>query len=104
MTRAAPIGLFLATLILAFGGESAAARVQDVTVSGGSPVAGVSVPGFEIDERRFQSGCMSLSQAVARAKRQYGGRIVSAETRGKSHVIKVLTRDNKVKTVRYPAC
>ncbi|MEM9208860.1 MAG: hypothetical protein AAGA61_06415 [Pseudomonadota bacterium] len=102
MTRLAAIGLLLATLILALGSESAAARVQAASANGGSPVTVLSEP--VSDQARFQSGCMSLSQAVSRAKRQYGGRIVSAETRGKSHVIKVLTQDNKVKTVRYPAC
>ena len=48
----------------------------------------------------------SLSEAVERVRRQYRGRIVSAETqtrRGREvHVIKVLTDDGKVKTVRIP--
>lgn len=48
----------------------------------------------------------SLSEAVARVRRQYRGRIVSAEThvRGNRevHVIKVLTEDGKVKTVTIP--
>lgn len=46
----------------------------------------------------------SLSEAVEQVRRQYQGRIVSAETqlRGNRevHVIKVLTEDGKVKTVR----
>ncbi len=50
---------------------------------------------------------VSLSEAVARVKREYGGRILEAETREQSgrrvHVIKVLTREGRVRTVRIPA-
>ncbi len=53
-----------------------------------------------------QSGGMTLNQAVEQVKRQYGGRIVSAETRMEGnremHHIKVLTEDGKVKTVKVP--
>ncbi len=52
--------------------------------------------------------CISLEQAVRRVRKQYGGRIISAETRGSGdrrvHVIKVLTDDGTVRTVRIPAC
>ena len=52
----------------------------------------------------FQGGGKSLSEAVEQVRRQYGGRIISAETQvsgGREvHVIKVLTDDGKVKTVR----
>jgi hypothetical protein len=55
-----------------------------------------------------QNGCASLNDAVDRVRRQYNGRIVSAETRvsGKRemHYIKVLTDDGKVKTVTIPGC
>lgn len=55
-----------------------------------------------------QSGCKSLNQAVEQVRRQYGGRIVSAETRTsgnrETHHIKVLTDDGKVKTVKVPGC
>ncbi|MEQ9563929.1 MAG: hypothetical protein RLN69_15520 [Woeseiaceae bacterium] len=55
-----------------------------------------------------QGGCTSLDQAVEQVRRQYNGRIVSAETRvsGKRevHYIKVLTDDGKVKTVTVPGC
>lgn len=48
----------------------------------------------------------TLSQAVEQVRRQYNGRIVSAETQMQGnrevHVIKVLTDDGKVKTVRVP--
>jgi len=52
------------------------------------------------DMETLQSGCVSL--------RQYNGQIVSAETqvRGnrETHIIKVLTPDGKVKTVRVAGC
>ncbi|MDH4046555.1 MAG: hypothetical protein OEW68_02625 [Gammaproteobacteria bacterium] len=51
-----------------------------------------------------QGGGMTLDQAVEQVRRQYNGRIVSAETRVKGnrevHYIKVLTEDGKVKTVQ----
>ncbi len=47
---------------------------------------------------------VTLDQAVEQVRRQHNGRIVSAETRvsgGREiHIIKVLTSDGKVKTVR----
>jgi hypothetical protein len=55
-----------------------------------------------------QGGCTSLDQAVEQVRRQYNGRIVSAETRVSGnreiHYIKVLTDDGKVKTVTVPGC
>lgn len=52
-----------------------------------------------------QGNCKSLNQAIAQVKRQYpNGRILSAETRGKVHHIKVLTQDNKVRTVKVQGC
>jgi len=52
----------------------------------------------------MQCNGVTLSQAVEQVRRQYNGRIVSAETQGngdcETHVIKVLTEDGKVKTVR----
>ena len=60
------------------------------------------------DHGAYQGGCTSLSQAVEQVKRQYRGRIVSAETKVRgnqeTHVIKVLTDDGKVKTVQVPGC
>ena len=51
-----------------------------------------------------QSDGPTLGQAVEQVRRQYNGRIVSAETqlRGNRevHVIRVMTQDGKVKTVR----
>ena len=54
----------------------------------------------------MQGNGLTLSQAVEQVRRQYNGRIVSAETQRngdrETHVIKVLTEDGKVKTVRVP--
>lgn len=51
-----------------------------------------------------QSSGLTLDQAVEQVRRQYKGRIVSAETRRSGnrevHHIKVLTDDGKVKTVK----
>jgi uncharacterized membrane protein YkoI len=53
-----------------------------------------------------QNNGMTLDQAVEQVRRQYGGRIVSAETRRSGdrevHHIKVLTADGKVKSVQVP--
>ena len=61
------------------------------------------------DERKLvptQSNGPTLPEAVEMVKRQYKGRIVSAETRTNGgrevHYIKVLTQDGKVKTVKIP--
>lgn len=55
-----------------------------------------------------QRNCTSLSEAVEQVRRQYGGRIVSAETRRRgnreTHVIRVMTEDGQVKTVNIPGC
>ncbi len=53
-----------------------------------------------------QSSGQSLEQAINSVKRRYGGRIVSAytEVRGgrEIHVVRVLTKEGNVKTVRVP--
>lgn len=55
-----------------------------------------------------QRNCPTLSEAVEQVRRQYNGRIVSAETRRSGnrevHNIKVLTEDGKVKTIRINGC
>ena len=60
--------------------------------------------GTAVGLEAFQGGGKSLSEAVEQVRRQYGGRIISAETQvsgGREvHIIKVLTDDGKVKTVR----
>lgn len=53
-----------------------------------------------------QCSGLTLGESVEQVRRQYNGRIVSAETHCNGncevHVIKVLTTDGKVKTVRVP--
>lgn len=50
---------------------------------------------------------VSLAEAVKQVRKRYGGRILSAETRGSGasrvHVIKVLTEKGRVQTVRIKA-
>ncbi len=58
------------------------------------------------DTGMLAQGGMTLDQAVEQVRRQYNGRIVSAETRVSGnreiHYIKVLLDDGKVKTVTVP--
>ena len=71
-------------------------------------VEGVAIQDSEVRRELIitQSNGPTLSEAVRMVKRQYKGRIVSAETRvsgGRAvHHIKVLTEDGKVKTVKIP--
>ena len=50
---------------------------------------------------------VTLEQAVKQVRKRYGGRILSAETRGsgdrRTHVIKVLNDEGRVHTVRIRA-
>ena len=73
---------------------------------GTGPMTGVEPATTTPELEAFQGGGMTLSQAVEQVRRQYGGQIVSAETRvsggRETHIIKVLTQDGKVKTVRVP--
>ncbi|MDE0754454.1 MAG: hypothetical protein OSB26_07375 [Woeseiaceae bacterium] len=60
--------------------------------------------GMTPSQETFQGGGVTLSQAVQQVRRQYNGQIVSAVTQmsgnRETHIIKVLTQDGKVKTVR----
>jgi hypothetical protein len=86
--------LFLSTMLLAGGDGNAAQRTAGVFEE-------ATPPAFEALQ---QCNGITLSQAVEQVRRQYNGRIVSAETQVsgscETHVIKVLTQDGKVKTVR----
>jgi len=88
--------LLIATLALA-GGQASALQRDSREVRQESPAPSLQT---------MQSGGVTLSQAVEQVRRQYKGRIVSAETQvngnRETHVIKVLTEDGKVKTVRVP--
>ncbi|MDA0680734.1 MAG: hypothetical protein O3A13_07450 [Proteobacteria bacterium] len=80
-----------------------------IALQGDHESAPASKPGF-VDGTTglepFQNGGMTLSQAVEQVRRQYDGQIVSAETKvsgnTETHIIKVLTQDGTVKTVRVP--
>ena len=85
------------------------APVATATPFGGMPTVGESIGAdsrvIDADTGVMQKRCMSLSDAVDRVRRKYpNGRIISAETKGRSHVIKVLTEGGKVRTERFPAC
>jgi len=94
--------LLLSCILLAtVGGVSAMQSGEgDVSLTGGAEVPA------ERDLVVQQANGVTLSQAVEQVRRQYNGRIVSAETKvsggRETHVIKVLTDDGKVKTVRVP--
>ena len=74
-------------------------------VAGPLAVTGNATAAERPELRLVQNG-PSLSEAVEQVRRQYRGRIVSARTQVRGgrelHVIKVLTDDGKVKTVRIP--
>lgn len=90
--------LLIILTLAATSTSQAAVQVGSVSLAGAMAIT-------QGEPATFQGGCMSLEQAVSRVRRQYpGGKIVSAETRGKSHVIKVLTAEGTVRTVRMPAC
>jgi hypothetical protein len=65
-----------------------------------------SAPASSDSRMLAQGGGLTLDQAVEQVRRQYNGRIVSAETRVSGnrevHYIKVLLADGKVKTVPVP--
>lgn len=90
-------------LLLCVASSAHALQVeQQADLSAGASAAVEGAPVAE--EEAYQGGGVTLSQAVAQVRRQYKGQIVSAETRvsgnRETHIIKVLTQDGKVKTVR----
>ena len=86
----------LISIVLTLSGQSFAAQYE----------AGVTQDYRAPALSAMQSNGVTLSQAVEQVRREYNGRIVSAETQvsgnRETHVIKVLTSDGKVKTVRVP--
>ena len=111
----ATLKTLLISALLFFAATASAAQMKAPAAQMEAPAAqmekglaaesGSHVPAETPDLAAHQGG-MTLSQAVEQVRRQYNGRIVSAETEmnGKQevHVIKVLTEDGKVKTVRVP--
>lgn len=88
--------LLMITIALAANGRSFALQAH-------SSVSDESIPS---SLTVMQDDGLTLGQAIDKVRRQYNGRIVDAKTRCSSgretHVIKVLTQDGKVKTVRVP--
>ena len=88
--------LLLLSIALTISGQGIAAQVAGDTTQESTPA----------EFSAMQSNGVTLSQAVEQVRRQYNGRIVDAETQvsgnRETHVIKVLTEDGKVKTVRVP--
>lgn len=87
--------LFITAALLLAGGTVATASPSMDGFAGQGPAGSFML---------VQNDGPSLSEAVEQVRRQYNGRIVSAETRMSGnrevHYIKVLTEDGKVKTVR----
>jgi hypothetical protein len=96
--------MLLITTLLTLTCVAGAAQLHPGMASDAGAAAVSAAPGLSVN----QGGCKTLSQAVEQVRRQYNGRIVSAETElsgnQEMHVIKVLTADGKVKTVRIPGC
>jgi hypothetical protein len=94
--------MLLCCILLCTAQAAVALQVDRISVPDTTPGFVPAVPGMET----FQNGGLTLSQAVEQVRRQYNGQIVSAETRVSGnqeiHIIKVLTADGKVKTVRVP--
>ena len=91
--RTLPTILLISMALTASGQGIAAQRVE--IIANESPPPALSA---------MQINGLTLSEAVEQVRRQYNGRIVGAVTQvsggRETHVIKVLTEDGKVKTVR----
>ena len=88
--------ILLISMALTASGQGMALQINSSATQEPPP------PALEV----MQSNGVTLSQAVEQVRRQYNGRIASAVTEVsgncETHVIKVLTPDGKVKTVRVP--
>lgn len=91
-----------AIILLALGNASLAMQAASHAWSEQGALTAPDAPELLV----HQNGGLTLDQAVEQVRRQYNGRIVSAKTTvsggRETHVIKVLTDDGKVKTVRVP--
>jgi len=99
MTRLQSSSLLL-SLLLAAAAPLHAMQADDATL--------IDVVADVEELSTFQGNCMSLSEAVERARQQTNGQIVSAETRRSGnrevHIVKVLTDGGTVRTLRFPGC
>ena len=93
-------GLALCVTIACFATGAAEALVDET----GAPVLR---PVPESPGSFLTASGISLDQAVAKVRSRYGGRVISAETRGRNgkrvHVIKVLSDEGRVRTVKVDA-
>ncbi len=103
--------VYAVLVAVTFGATAeAGADVDGSNPTGPYPVAayGFSEP-VDRQNETVQRGCMSLSEAVESIRgRGNVERVISAETKVRNgrevHVIKVLTRDGKVRTHEVPGC
>jgi hypothetical protein len=98
----ATLKTLLISILLSLAGVASAAQLNPGKASG----AGAVMLTESSPMTTNQGGGKTLEQAVEQVRRQYKGRIVSAKTEMNGnqevHVIKVLTEDGTVKTVRVP--
>lgn len=93
----------LALLLVLFALASNSRAMPD----GNAVIAGM--PSLDVPAQQLPTAQdrVTLEQAVRRVRKQYGGRIISAETKGSGarrvHVVKVLTDKGRVHTVRISA-
>ena len=92
------LAILIAVLLVSLSGLGAPAYA-------GVPHAKSARPAVEQNAIRLaQSKSYSLDQAVARVRREFGGKIIRAETRRSNgrpvHHIKVLSDNGRVRTVR----
>ena len=97
------IHLTIVAMIAMLPLSAAVASPGDVADVGQSMAA--STWTVERDFQVTQGRCMTLGEAVEWVRRQYKPqRVISAETRRNVHHIKILTRDNRVRTITVPGC
>ncbi len=98
----ATLKTLLISILLSLAGIASAAQLNPGIACG----AGAVMLTESSPMTTNQGGGKTLEQAVEQVRRQYKGRIVSAKTEMNGnqevHVIKVLTEDGTVKTVRVP--
>ena len=96
------VTLLLSILLMTVAAPAEAVHSDSRAASLSGALTAPEGPGLAVN----QDSGLTLDQAVEQVRRQYNGRIVSAETKvsggRETHIIKVLTSDGKVKTVRVP--
>ena len=100
--------LLTACAVLALQTSVAAAETGSAVVFGPAAADLDRVPAWDLSVAQGRCAA-SLSEAVERVRRQHNPqRVIDAQTRRngnrESYQIKILTRDNKVRTVTVPGC